>query len=153
MNIYIYIFQNFKSTVNTFHVTDWFKEFSSSFSTLRTNKENRSTMRTTAATTTTALSLPAVRAESQLLLFFLRYVYALAQSGFVERAIATFQANIEFNLFRPEKYERAKGIGEPRYNGHAYNENLTLTQYFATEPGCGQRHSVSCARLCGFESG
>ena len=46
---------------------------------------------------------PEHEAEKCLLAIFLLYCYFLRQSGFLEKAVASFQALIEFNIFLPEE--------------------------------------------------
>ncbi|GAA5980700.1 hypothetical protein JCM10908_001742 [Rhodotorula pacifica] len=46
--------------------------------------------------------------ESNAIYLLLRFCLMLRQAGFSERATATFQALVEFNLFRPHEFERSQ---------------------------------------------
>lgn len=98
VDLHLRYLKNFRSTVATFNSTDLLKEFCASFSSLRLNKEKRSVTKST--------NVMLLRMEDQLIVFFLHYVHTLLQSGWVERAMASMQAVVEFNLFRPTKYSK-----------------------------------------------
>ena len=97
-DLHLRYLKNFKSTVATFNAAELLKEFCASLNSLRQNKEKRGVTKSTA--------VMALRMEEQLILFFAHYLHTLEQAGLMERAVASMQALVEFNLCRPRKYSK-----------------------------------------------